>query len=70
VWCVSGQEDGVASIYIDGTHIVTATGLIMRSFADQVIDSMVFHTFFGGSDMEWAASKDEVLCSLVVPLLP
>ena len=59
------EENGMASLYVDGQHIVTADGLKMRSSPEQVVDSMVFHTFFGGSGSEWAAAKDEVLDSLV-----
>lgn len=53
-------SDGVASLYVDGKHIATAEGLKMRDSPEQVVDSMVFHTFFGGSGPAWAAAKDEV----------
>lgn len=62
VYCAE-SDNGMASLYVDGQHIVTAEGLRMRSSPDQVVDSMVFHTFFGGSGDEWAAAKDEVLTS-------
>lgn len=52
----------MASLYVDGKHIATAEGLKMRTSPDQVVDSMVFHTFFGGSGPTWAAAKDEVRC--------
>ena len=47
-------------MYVDGKHIATAEGLKMRDSPEQVVDSMVFHTFFGGSGPAWAAAKDEV----------
>lgn len=54
-----GQSDGLSSLYVNGEHIVTATGLQMRTSLEQVVDSMVFHTFFGGSGWDWEATKDE-----------
>lgn len=53
------DENGVASLYVNGEHIVTAEGLKMRTSPEQVVDSMVFHTFFGGSGEKWAATRDE-----------
>lgn len=54
----------MASLYVDGAHIVSVDGLRMRNSEEQVFDSMVFHTFFGGSGSDWAAIKDEVRLSI------
>lgn len=56
------------SLYVDGEHIVSVDGLKMRTSPEQVVDSMVFHTFFGGSGKKWAATRDEVLLSYVLSL--
>jgi hypothetical protein len=54
------------TLYVDGTRVLTKTGMKLRGHADQKIDNILFHNFFGGANSDWAAKKDEVPTSWLI----
>ena len=52
--------DGSMDLYVDGKKVVSKSDMQLRGSADQKIDYLLFHNFFGGSSSDWAAPKDEV----------
>jgi hypothetical protein len=57
-------------MYVNGKHIVTRSGLKLRTSSKQTVDTMLSHIYFGGSNKSWAAQKDEVRFKLSSCSLP
>lgn len=53
-----GKNDGSLVIYVDEKEVFRDMAVKFREWADVHIDSMLFSTFFGGSDGSYAATKD------------
>lgn len=53
-----GKNDGTAIITVDGKEVFRDDTVKFRETADTKIDSMIFSTFFGGSDNSFATPKD------------
>ena len=56
-----GRNDGVVESWIDGTRVLSRTDIRFRDTDAFNIDSLLFHTFFGGSGADWAPTKDELV---------
>jgi hypothetical protein len=56
----AADTDGSITLYVDGTRVLTKNDMRLRGHADQKIDYLLFHNFFGGANSDWAAKKDEV----------
>jgi hypothetical protein len=54
-----GQADGEVRVWLNGTPVLTATGLTMRSDPGLQVDGLFFSTFFGGGDASWASPRDQ-----------
>lgn len=52
------------NLYVDGTKVVTKTGMRLRASESMKVEQFLFHNFFGGDTSDWAATKDEVRLSL------
>lgn len=54
-----GKPDGFAELYLDGVSVSRREGVVFRNSAGEAteIGSLMFHTFFGGSDSSWSPSK-------------
>ena len=52
-----GHADGSIVVHYDGVHVADFTGITFRAASDSdSIDSLMFCTFYGGSDSSWAPS--------------
>lgn len=56
-----GQHDGMVQAWLDGELVLDRRGLRFRDVNTFAIDAFQFSTFFGGSQPENAARKDEVV---------
>ncbi|THH19197.1 hypothetical protein EW146_g1929 [Bondarzewia mesenterica] len=54
-----GAENGEVEVYIDGTSVIRAVGLLLRDDPASRIQGMHFQTFFGGNKPDWASPKDQ-----------
>jgi len=54
-----GEHDGFAELFLDGVSVSRREGVLFRSSAGEAteIGSLMFHTFFGGSDSSWSPSQ-------------
>lgn len=53
-----GQYNGVLQLDIDGETMVDYRKMNYRSTESTKIDSLVFSTWFGGSDISWAPEEN------------
>ncbi|USN58569.1 MAG: hypothetical protein H6767_00100 [Candidatus Peribacteria bacterium] len=53
-----GKEDGLLVVYVDGQEVYRNESMVYRETDDLVVDSVLFSTFFGGSDPTWATPVD------------
>jgi glycosyltransferase Alg8 len=53
-----GRANGYILLDVDGQRVVEARGLVFRTTDALKIEGLFFSTFFGGSDLSWAADKD------------
>lgn len=56
---VPGRSDGMVESWMDGERTLSRSNLRFRDNASFGIDSLLFHTFFGGSGADWAPTQDE-----------
>ena len=50
-----GTADGTVVVHYDGAQVANFTGITFRAAGDtDAIDSLMFCTFYGGSDSTWA----------------
>lgn len=54
-----GQHDGVVEAWWNGTKALERKNIRFRDVSTFAIDVFYFSTFFGGSGVDWAATKDE-----------
>ncbi|KAI0827594.1 hypothetical protein BC628DRAFT_1367574 [Trametes gibbosa] len=57
----SGQKNGEIEVLIDGTSVLHATGLILRTSEapDAHVQGLHFQSFFGGHSPDWASPKEQ-----------
>ncbi|KAI0317483.1 hypothetical protein OF83DRAFT_1121141 [Amylostereum chailletii] len=55
------QANGQIEVFADGKSVVKATGLVLSPDEDgrNLFRGMMFQTFFGGHETEWASPKDQ-----------
>ena len=56
-----GLRDGLVESWIDGNLVLSRGDIRFRDTDAFNIDSLLFHTFFGGSGADWAPTKDEAV---------
>jgi hypothetical protein len=54
-----GKQDGVIRAWLDGQLVVEHTGLNIRDRPDLGVAGLMFSTFFGGHDANWASPSDQ-----------
>ncbi len=54
-----GEHDGIIRAWLDGVLVVEETNIRFRTVPELQIDSILFHSIFGGSTEDWAPTKDE-----------
>ncbi|KAI0303313.1 hypothetical protein B0F90DRAFT_1710040 [Multifurca ochricompacta] len=54
-----GQANGELELFVDGTSVINASGLVLRDSHDGRIRGIEMQTFFGGSTSDWASPKDQ-----------
>lgn len=54
-----GQHDGIVEAWWNGELALQRTDIRFRDVSTFAIDVFYFSTFFGGSTVDWAATKDE-----------
>lgn len=54
-----GQNDGILEGWLDGELVLVREDLRFRDVDTFAVDLFYFSTFFGGSTVDWAASKPE-----------
>ncbi len=54
-----GKRDGFAELFLDGASVARREGILFRGGAGPgtEIGSLMFHTFFGGSDSSWSPTE-------------
>ena len=55
-----GQTDGILSLTVNG-KTKTLNSIKFRKSRDIVLNGVLFHTFFGGSTLEWACKTPQTL---------
>ncbi|KAI0628418.1 hypothetical protein C8Q77DRAFT_1076764 [Trametes polyzona] len=55
------KENGEIEVFIDGTSVILATGLVLRTpeGPDAYVQGLHFQTFFGGHSSDWASPKEQ-----------
>lgn len=53
------QEDGAVTVWVDGSEVLSESGMQYRTVKDLRIEGIFFSTFFGGADPSWAPSRDQ-----------
>ena len=56
-----GKTNGLLIVEVDEQCIFESSEIVYRTREDVNIDGVVFSVFFGGGDVSWAASHDEVV---------
>jgi hypothetical protein len=54
-----GRTDGSVTVHLDGTKVLTSSGLEFRTVGRLGIEGVFFSTFFGGSDPSWATPRTQ-----------
>ena len=54
-----GAEDGRVRLWVDGEAVIDQRGVVFRTDRSVAIDGLMFSTFFGGSDADWASPQDQ-----------
>nr|BAL22352.1 alginate lyase [Littorina brevicula] len=52
-----GKTDGYIRVFLDGHKVYEIKDIAVRAKDSVKIDGMIFSTFFGGSDSEWASKQ-------------
>ncbi len=54
-----GERDGFAELFLNGASVSRREGVLFRGGAGEAteIGSLMFHTFFGGSDSSWSPTQ-------------
>ncbi len=52
------DDNGKMRMYLDGKKTFTIGGLKYRKYTSLKPDTLYFSTFFGGSDMSWASTRE------------
>lgn len=58
---VPGRADGYVKVYVDGTQVLAAKGLTLRSTESVRVGGVFFSTFFGGGDRSFAPPRDQTV---------
>lgn len=53
-----GKNDGVVSVWLDNRLLGVENGLLFRTNQQLKIDGLLFSTFFGGAEPDWATPVD------------
>jgi hypothetical protein len=53
-----GQRDGTLRVWVQDELLVEKTDMEWRAVPEIGVDSILFNTFHGGNDSEWAPSRD------------
>ncbi|USN58567.1 MAG: hypothetical protein H6767_00090 [Candidatus Peribacteria bacterium] len=56
-----GNADGYLGVVVNGKKVYESNTMVYRNNAEVQIDSLLFATFFGGSDESWATPNDTYL---------
>ncbi|KAH7100000.1 hypothetical protein BKA62DRAFT_831308 [Auriculariales sp. MPI-PUGE-AT-0066] len=54
-----GQKDGELELWVNGTSVIHATGVVLRKVAATQVRGIEAETFFGGSNSNWASPRDQ-----------
>ncbi|KAJ3525829.1 hypothetical protein NMY22_g10409 [Coprinellus aureogranulatus] len=56
-----GQSNGEIQLFVNGKSVINVNGLVLRNSAAGRIHGMQFQTFFGGSKIQFASTKNQEL---------
>lgn len=54
-----GEANGIARLWVDGVQVIEQDNIVFRTDDATLPAGMMFSTFFGGNDEDWASPKDQ-----------